>query len=87
MKFRFLLIGLVAVLIAFTGAYAYFNWSQPDKVSSTSDPEAGADRDRGSDGELKIIYWQAVSILNPYLSGGTKDQAGRLPRHRTASPL
>ncbi len=74
MKFRFLLIGLVAVLIAFTGAYAYFNWSQPDKVSSTSDPEAGADRDRGSDGELKIIYWQAVSILNPYLSGGTKDQ-------------
>ncbi len=29
---------------------------------------------RGSDGELKIIYWQAVSILNPYLSGGTKDQ-------------
>ena len=28
---------------------------------------------RGSDGELKIIYWQAVSTLNPYLSGGTKD--------------
>jgi peptide/nickel transport system substrate-binding protein len=29
--------------------------------------------DRGTDGELKIIYWQAPSILNPYLSGGTKD--------------
>ncbi|GGX56818.1 ABC transporter substrate-binding protein [Tateyamaria omphalii] len=29
--------------------------------------------ERGSDGELKIIYWQAPSILNPYLSGGTKD--------------
>ncbi len=29
--------------------------------------------DRGSDGELKIIYWQAPSILNPYLSGGNKD--------------
>ncbi len=28
---------------------------------------------RGKDGELKIIYWQAPSILNPYLSGGTKD--------------
>ena len=28
---------------------------------------------RGSDGELNILYWQAVSILNPYLSGGTKD--------------
>lgn len=29
--------------------------------------------ERGSDGHLNIIYWQAVSILNPYLSGGTKD--------------
>ena len=28
---------------------------------------------RGMDGEVKIIYWQAPSILNPYLSGGTKD--------------
>jgi len=28
---------------------------------------------RASDGEVKIIYWQAPSILNPYLSGGTKD--------------
>lgn len=29
--------------------------------------------ERGSDGELRIIYWQAPSILNPYLSSGTKD--------------
>lgn len=29
--------------------------------------------ERGSDGEVKIIYWQAPSILNSYLSGGTKD--------------
>ena len=28
---------------------------------------------RGEDGQLNILYWQAVSILNPYLSGGTKD--------------
>ncbi len=28
---------------------------------------------RGTDGEVKIIYWQAPSILTPYLSGGTKD--------------
>ncbi len=28
---------------------------------------------RGSDGELKILYWQAPSILNPYLSPGIKD--------------
>ncbi len=29
--------------------------------------------DRGSDGQLNILYWQAPSIQNPYLSGGTKD--------------
>ena len=26
--------------------------------------------------EVSILYWQAVSILNPYLSGGTKDIDG-----------
>lgn len=25
------------------------------------------------DDEVNILYWQAISILNPYLSGGTKD--------------
>lgn len=29
--------------------------------------------ERGGSGHLNIIYWQAPSILNPYLSGGTKD--------------
>ena len=28
---------------------------------------------RGDDGHANIIYWQAASIMNPYLSGGTKD--------------
>ncbi len=28
---------------------------------------------RGSSGHLNIIYWQAPSTLNPYLSGGTKE--------------
>ena len=29
--------------------------------------------ERGRDGNVSIIYWQAPSILNPFLSGGTKD--------------
>jgi len=29
--------------------------------------------ERGSDGEVKLTFPQAVSIMNPYLSGGTKD--------------
>lgn len=32
--------------------------------------------ERGTDGDLKIIFWQAVSTLNPYLSGGTKEVYG-----------
>ena len=32
-----------------------------------------AHAERGMDGELKILFWQAVSTLNPYLSGGTKE--------------
>lgn len=37
---------------------------------------AGAQAERGADGHLNILYWQAVSILNPFLSGGTKDVEG-----------
>jgi peptide/nickel transport system substrate-binding protein len=39
-----------------------------------------AQAERGSDGHLNILYWQAVSILNPFLSGGTKDvdEAGEM---------
>ena len=33
----------------------------------------GHEGERGRSGEVKIIYWQAPSILNPFLSGGTKD--------------
>lgn len=32
--------------------------------------------ERGTDGDLKIIFWQAVSTMNPYLSGGTKEVYG-----------
>jgi len=35
-----------------------------------------AHAERGSSGELRILYWQAISILNPFLSGGTKDIEG-----------
>ena len=29
--------------------------------------------ERGSDGELRVLYWQAATVLNPYLSTGAKD--------------
>jgi len=34
---------------------------------------------RGSAGEANILYWQAVSVPNPYMSGGTKDRDGAAP--------
>ncbi len=34
---------------------------------------AGSHEARGRDGHVNLIYWQAASIMNPYLSGGTKD--------------
>ena len=34
---------------------------------------SSVDAERGADGHVNIIYWQAASILNPFLSGGTKD--------------
>ncbi len=40
---------------------------------STAAVAEGHEGERGRDGDVKIIYWQAPSILNPYLSGGTKD--------------
>ena len=33
----------------------------------------GAFAERGSSGHVNIIYWQAPSTMNPYLSGGTKE--------------
>ena len=29
--------------------------------------------ERGSDGHVNVLFWQAASILNPYLSAGSKD--------------
>lgn len=34
---------------------------------------AAALAERGASGHLNILYWQAPSLLNPYLSGGTKE--------------
>ena len=34
---------------------------------------AGTHAERGSSGHLTILFWQAPSIMNPYLSGGLKE--------------
>jgi peptide/nickel transport system substrate-binding protein len=42
-------------------------------ASAAFAPVAFAEGERGRDGDVKVLYWQAPSILNPFLSGGTKD--------------
>ncbi|HEY6041012.1 MAG TPA: ABC transporter substrate-binding protein, partial [Anaerolineae bacterium] len=42
-------------------------------ATSAPKPTAGPLTGRGNCGELKVLYWQAVTILNPHLSQGTKD--------------
>ena len=43
----------------------------PGSVSGTSGSTAGAGRGKG--GQLKLLWWEAPTILNPHLSQGTKD--------------
>lgn len=43
-------------------------------VASLMMTGAPAMAQRGSDGDLKLLFWQAVSTMNIYLSGGTKEQ-------------
>ena len=40
--------------------------------------------ERGTDGEVKLTFPQAVSIMNPYLSGGHQGHLRRVDGSRTA---
>ena len=45
-----------------------------DDYTATTTTTTARTGSNGSEDQLKILYWQAPSIMNPYLSGGTKDQ-------------
>lgn len=47
----------------------------PAAQSETAASSGGssANQGRGVDGDLTLLYWQAVSLLNPYLASGNKD--------------
>ncbi len=42
-------------------------------ATATLSLASAATAERGADGHVNLIYWQAPSIMNPYLSGGTKE--------------
>ncbi len=78
----FVLLVIVAMVVAACGgapAAAPAGETAPAETAAPAEaatpaadagPAAGS---RGTGGTLNLIYWQAPSILNPYLSGGTKD--------------
>ena len=51
-------------------------------------PAEGMDgRTRGEGGELKLIQWQAPSMLSPHVSTGTKEYLAAAPHPRAADAL
>ncbi len=58
---------LAALGISATGIAAFFSAAAPRAARA-----AGAVT-RGSQGTLKLLYWQAPTILNPHLADGVKD--------------
>ena len=45
----------------------------PDGAAAAFAFAPAAFAERGTDGEVKLTFPQAVSIMNPFLSSGTKD--------------
>jgi peptide/nickel transport system substrate-binding protein len=67
----FALLAVVVLVLSACGAPA-----APGGASSAAAPAASdlpIKAGRGTDGELNVLYWQAPTVLNPYLSTGTKD--------------
>ena len=63
--------------LAATAIMALAACTQPPAGSSQSPgASASAQLTRGAGGDLKILYWQAVTILNAHQATGTKDADG-----------
>ena len=68
---------VVAMVLAACGAPAGAPAAEaPAEEAAAPAEDAGPAGGRGAGDTVNLIYWQAVSILNPYLSGGTKDIEG-----------
>ena len=82
-KFKLLpMLGLlVLIALVFGACAAPATTTAPAANSGAAAPSSDlpAEPGRGTDGTVTMLYWQAVSIINPYQSSGTKDyHAGSL---------
>ena len=70
-----------ALAVSFSAIILAAACAQSGTTTTSSAPSGagGASFKRGDGGELKILYWQAPTILNPHQATGTKDSdASRL---------
>lgn len=75
----FLLIGLLAAIaLVFAACAAPAAAPSTGAEQPAAAPASGlpAEPGRGTDGTVTLVYWQEISILNPYLASGTKDFHG-----------
>ena len=63
-------IGVVATLLASCTSNGS---DEPDKTAPTNEGPSFEPKQRGGGGQLKLLWWQAPSILNGHMSNGTKD--------------
>ena len=78
---RFQLFGLLVALSMLLMACPAAAPAAPSTEAPAAEApaEVATESGRGTDGTLNLLYWQAISIINPYLSTGTKDyHAGSL---------
>jgi peptide/nickel transport system substrate-binding protein len=62
----------VAARMSQAGLSLVAAWALIDRVTA-GPARAAAAAGRGTQGTLKLLYWQAPTILNPHLANGTKD--------------
>ena len=63
-------IGVVATLLASCSSKGS---DEPKKTVPTDEGPSFEPKQRGGGGQLKLLWWQAPSILNGHMSNGTKD--------------
>ena len=72
----FRVLGVLTVLALVLSACAAPTAAPAAEAPAAEAPAASdlpAEPGRGTDGTVTLVYWQEISILNSYLSQGTKD--------------
>jgi peptide/nickel transport system substrate-binding protein len=77
MRYRFYfplaILAAFLALAACTSTPAAPTAAPPAASAAEAPPAPASSTGRGADGEVQLVYWQEISLLNPYLANGIKD--------------